>query len=248
MGALLVVQHQDDCPAGRFGPWLEAAGARLDVRRPDRGDPLPGDLADHDGLLVLGGSAGAYDDATAPWLPAVRALVRDAAATGVPTLGICLGHQLAAVALGGRVRRNPRGQTVGLTPVTWTDEARADALFGPFAARRPEPRAIHWNNDVVTGLPGDAVLLATGPGGEVQAARLAPGVWGVQLHPEADARLAGLWAASEDEGHPTREPDSPVLASIAAAHDELGATWEPLATAFGALVAGRTAADAAAGS
>lgn len=245
MGArLLVVQHQDDCPAARFGPWLEAAGAALDVRRLHAGDALPASLAEHDGLLVLGGSPGALDDEVAPWLPAVRALLEEAASSGTPTLGICLGHQLAAVALGGEVCRNPRGQTVGLTPVTWTPDAAADPLVGALVAADPSPRAIHWNNDVVTTLPPGAVLLADGPAGAVQAARFAPTVWGVQLHPEADARIAGLWAASEDAGHPTREPGSPVLREIDEAHDELGRRWEPLATAFAGLVVRHAAVDA----
>ncbi|HEY1135506.1 MAG TPA: hypothetical protein VGE77_13105, partial [Nocardioides sp.] len=84
MATLLVVQHQADCPAALFGPWLADGGLELDVRRVD--DPsteLPS-VAGFAGLLVLGGSPGAEDDATAPWLPRVRELVRAAAAAGVP--------------------------------------------------------------------------------------------------------------------------------------------------------------------
>lgn len=236
---LLVVQHQDDCPAARFGPWLEAAGCELDVRRLHREDPLAADASDHDGLLVLGGSPGANDDRDAPWLPAVRALIGDAANRGTPTLGICLGHQLAAVALGGAVHRNPRGQTVGLTPVEWTAEAASDPLFAEVVAAAPAPRAIHWNNDIVTALPAGATTLAITPGGAVQAARFAPSVWGVQLHPEADATLAEAWAASEDPDHPVRGPHGRrAIEAIDAAYDELGATWALLATRFARIVAG----------
>ena len=98
--SLLVVQHQRTCPPGRFGDWLTDAGVELDVRRPDTGDSLPIDLSGHDGLLVLGGQMGCRDDEVAPWLPAVRQLITTAAKGATPTLGICLGHQLAAVALG----------------------------------------------------------------------------------------------------------------------------------------------------
>ena len=56
---------------------------------------------------------GACDDAVAPWLAPTRALIADAVARGVPTLGVCLGHQLAAVALGGTVGRNPSGRPSG---------------------------------------------------------------------------------------------------------------------------------------
>ncbi|MFW6775383.1 type 1 glutamine amidotransferase [Nocardioides sp. CPCC 205120] len=240
---LLVVQHQDDCPPARFETWLADAGCALDVRHAGDGDPLPADLADVDGLLVLGGSPGAYDDAVAPWLPAVRALVVDAESRGVPTLGICLGHQLAAVALGGSVARDPQGQTWGLTPVGWTAAAADDPLLAPVVAARPEARAVHWNNDVVTRLPAGATMLATGPGARVQAARLARSVWGVQLHPEADGGVVECWAAAEEPAHPARGVlGRDVLTAIDDAHDELGATWAPLAASLAHLAAQRAAA------
>src|SRR5690606_30143798 len=101
--AVLVVQHEEDAGPGRLAPVLGAA-ARLDVRRPDRGEPLPGDLAGHVGLVVLGGSMGATDDDVAPWLPATRRLlaagVSDRAAwlrDGGPTLRAA-GHDPAALA------------------------------------------------------------------------------------------------------------------------------------------------------
>lgn len=97
---ILVVQHASDCPPAWFGTWLSDAGARLDVRHPYAGQPLPLDLTAHGGLLVLGGPMGAYDDDEFPWLAPTKALVRAGASHGIPVLGICLGHQLAAVALG----------------------------------------------------------------------------------------------------------------------------------------------------
>lgn len=237
MATLLVVQHQVDCPAALFGPWLAEGGLELDVRRVD--DPtvaLP-PLEGYAGVLVLGGSPGATDDEVAPWLPAVRALLRQAAERGVPTLGICLGHQLAAVALGGEVARNPRGQTVGVVPVGWTEAAATDALFAAVVAARPEAVAVHWNNDVVTTLPPGAVALARTPGGEVQAARLAPTVWGVQLHPEADRPVVEAWAALDAAVHATQGLDQEaVLAEVEEAHARLAGTWRLLADGFAGLV------------
>lgn len=237
MPTLLVVQHQADCPAALFGPWLVEGGVELDVRRVD--DPsvrLP-TLEGYAGVLVLGGSPGATDDEVAPWLPAVRALVREAAERGLPTLGICLGHQLAAVALGGAVARNPNGQTVGVTPVGWTDAAATDPLFAAIVAARPEAVAVHWNNDVVTALPPEAVVLARTPGGEVQAARLAPSVWGVQLHPEADRPVVAAWAAADAATHAARGLDQgALLDAVEGAHAQLAATWRVLAEGFARLV------------
>ena len=100
-----MVQHETICPPGWVGDWLVEAGATLDVRHPYAGDDLPATLDDHDALVVLGGSMGANDDADHAWLARVKALVREAAERAVPTWGICLGHQLCAVALGGEVVR-----------------------------------------------------------------------------------------------------------------------------------------------
>ncbi|GAA1929241.1 GMP synthase [Nocardioides lentus] len=231
---VLVVQHQADCAPAWFGRWLAQAGCDLDVVEPWRSDPssaaLPDDLAGHDGLLVLGGSMGAHDDADVAWLGPVKALVRDAVARRVPTLGICLGHQLVAVALGGRVDRNPAGQTVGLTPVRWTPEAVADPLVGPLASPR---RGVHWNDDVVVAEPPGAVALARGADGTLQVARFAETAWGVQLHPEADRAVVEEWAVGDAARHAERGLDqAAVLDEVGSAAAELRAAWEPLALAF----------------
>lgn len=217
-----------------MGEWLAEAGAALDVRRPYAGDRLPGSLAGHAGLLVLGGSMGAYDDATHPWLDDVKQLLRSAARDAVPALGICLGHQLAAVALGGRVARNPRGQQIGVLEVGWQPAAGEDPLFGDLIGQTP---AVQWNNDIVTGLPPDAVLLARAATGEVQAARFAPTVWGVQWHPEAGEQVVSAWADHDRDQAVERGIDvDGYVADVAAATDELRRTWRGLADRFAALV------------
>jgi GMP synthase (glutamine-hydrolysing) len=223
---VLVVQHQADCPPALLGLWLDAAGCELDVRHPYAGEPLPADLSEHDALVVLGGSMGAYDDADHPWLPATKELVRLAAAEGTPALGVCLGHQLATVALGGTVEVNPRGRQLGVLPMGWTDEAAGDPVLGSRPAR-----VIHWNNDVVTELPPGAALLASAPDGTVQAARLAPEVWGVQPHPEVDDTVVGRWAADERATIGPEVLDA-ALAQMHAAVPELARTWQPVAVAF----------------
>lgn len=222
---LLVVQHEDACPAGWLGDWLVEAGCALDVRRPDLGEELPGDLAQHSGLLVMGGPMGARDDGIAPWLPATRGLIQDAAETGVPALGVCLGHQLCAVALGGEIAVNPQGQQFGVLPIGWLPAADADQLFAPVVGARI---GVHWNNDVVTDLPPGAELLARAPRGEVQAARFAPTVWGVQWHPEVDDAAVATWADEDRGSYPEGVVDDRV-AAIAAAVEELAASWRPLA-------------------
>ena len=138
---------------------------------------------------------GANDDAVLEWIGPVKELIRDAVAEGVPTLGICLGHQLMGAALGGRVTPNPRGQQVGLLEVGWTDEARHDRLFGGLATPR---RGVQWNYDLVVEPPADAVILARTDDGEIQVARYAAHAWGVQLHPEVDETVVATWVTDSE--------------------------------------------------
>ena len=237
MTRIAVVQHEQDCPPHLVGTWLADAGATVTVGHPYAGDALP-DPASYDGLVVLGGSMSANDDAEHPWLGPTKERIREHAADGVPVLGICLGHQLAAVALGGTVEKNPDGQQFGLLDVGWQPEAHVDALMAPVATPR---RGVQWNDDIVTALPPNAVVLARATTGEVQVARFAPTVWGVQLHPEVDEAILRPWAEHDREAHTAVgvDPDA-VLAEIDAARAELDAAWQPLATRFVQLAAARS--------
>jgi GMP synthase (glutamine-hydrolysing) len=235
---VLVVQHASDCPPALFADWLAEAGCDLDVRHPYTGDPLPepAGLAAYAGLLVLGGPMGADDDDRHAWLGPVKELVR---VTTLPSLGICLGHQLMASALGGRVERNPRGQQLGLLEVGWTPAATADRLVGPLATPR---RGVQWNDDVVVGLPPGAELLAATSQGEVQAVRYGPRMWGVQLHPEVDAGVLEPWAEDDRGSHETRGIDTDgLLREIDEARGELDEAWRPLAAGFAGIVTGAVA-------
>ncbi|MGZ4495175.1 MAG: type 1 glutamine amidotransferase [Nocardioides sp.] len=230
---LLVVEHEAECPPGWLGEWWAQDGVALDVRRPWSGEELPADLSAHAGMVVLGGAMSADDDAVHPWLTRVKELVRSAASDGVPVLGVCLGHQLAAVALGGTVEVNPRGQQVGVLPVGWTDAAGDDPLLGPLAG---PARAVQWNNDVVSAVPPGTVELARTADGELQAARFAPTVWGVQWHPEAGVEIIGPWAEHDRDDARERGVDlDRYLRDVADAREEMRATWRGLASGFAAL-------------
>ena len=233
---VLVVEHQDSCPPHLVGQWLVDAGCTLEVCRPYAGDELPA-LTSYDAVVVLGGEMSANDDDSVAWLRPLKAGIRDAVDAGTPLLGICLGHQLLGAALGGVVERNPRGQTVGLQPVGWSEDAAGDDLV---AGRTRAEVAIHWNNDVVVALPDGAVVLARSPGGEVQVARFGPRAWGIQAHPEADVDVVRRWAESDRDDHVALGLDQDeVLAAIEQAGPALAGHWRPLAARFAEIAGER---------
>jgi GMP synthase (glutamine-hydrolysing) len=231
---VLVVEHEAGAPAAWLGEWLLEAGISLDVCRPYAGDAVPGDLSGYAGLLVLGGSMDSWDDAGCPWLPATRALVRTGEARGVPVLGLCLGHQIAAAALGGVVGRNPAGGTLALRPVGWVEGAATDPVFGPL---RDCALAVHWNDDVVLELPEGAVALAFSADGTVQAARLGRSVWGVQFHPEVGPDLLEEWVAEDGAPYSARGLDLAGFVADVRDHEaQLRASWRALAGSFAAVL------------
>lgn len=234
---VVVVQHEDDCPPGLVAEALERAGLHVDVVRPDLGESLPDadDLGDDhdpaglDGLVVLGGRMGAGDDADHPWLAPTRDLIAAAVAADVPTLGICLGHQLAARACGGTVHRNPAGKTIALRPWSPTEEGAEDPLT---SALRADEAVLHWNGDVVETVPPRATVLARTPDGAVQALRLGARAWGVQFHPEVTPAIVEGWP---EEGNDP-EDERVLVAQVRERYTVLAPVWERLLDRFAALV------------
>jgi len=240
----LVVQLCDDDGPGRLGDWLRAAGLKLDVVRPDRGAPLPQELIGYDGVVVLGGPQAAYDPpATAPYLNPVMALLRRAVADRVPTLGVCLGGQLLARALGGVVRRGERGPELGAHLVAKRDVAAEDPVFRsvPFT-----PDVIQWHYDEIAELPQAAVLLASSPAYPNQAFRIGECAWGLQFHIETTPEMVTRWAEQDREQATALGFDvDAVVAGAVAAHDDVEDVWAPAMSRYAGVVreaARRTAA------
>lgn len=201
-----MLQNHPDVPLDRFDAWFAQADepVQLDLVRPFAGDHVPSLAECGDGLVVLGGHANAYDDESAPWLPATRALLAEAVKAQVPTLGLCLGAQLLAVATGGTVQVGaPPGREAGVIDLIPRPAAADDALLGPLAAdvpadhplgRRVLARMPSMHADAVVTLPPDAVWLASSAQYPYQAFRVGSAAWGLQFHPEASAQTMLAWA------------------------------------------------------
>ena len=231
MARALIVQHTPTEGLGWLQEWLPDAGVHVQPIHPYLGHRVQ-PYVEGDALIVLGGAMGAYDDDEAPWLPAVRSLLSTAIDDGVPTLGICLGAQLLAVAAGGEVIKGPVGPEIGVSDV---EVAVSDDLMT--AGTMP---VVQWHYDTVSRMPDGATLLASSKSYEVQAFRVGDVAWGVQFHPEATLPMVAEWAG-EDEANIRnllgRTPED-VIGDMADAQARLAAAGEALARRFAAVITG----------
>jgi GMP synthase-like glutamine amidotransferase len=187
---LAVLHHLPEPFLGLAERPLRDAGLTLDERDLLKGDELPR-LDEADGILSFGGSQSVVDIDRDPLLTAEARLLREAVEAKVPVLGICLGGQLLAHALGAPVTRAPR-RTVAWVEVEATPAAAADPLGQALGS---PVRGLHWNEDRFD-LPPGATELLTRHGQGVTAFRGGERAWGVQFHPEVDAATLERWYSS----------------------------------------------------
>jgi GMP synthase-like glutamine amidotransferase len=163
---------------------LQRLGVLSTAVRVDLGETVP-DLRTYDAVIFAGGEY-RPDQFELPIFKAERKRIMEALEANVPILGICLGHQLLAYWLGGKVKR--RRWELGWLPVTVNEEGQNDPLF---AGLGDSFHAFLWHGDQITKLPEEAVLLASSEACRVQAFRLRDQpVWGVQFNPQYDPVIA----------------------------------------------------------
>jgi GMP synthase (glutamine-hydrolysing) len=181
---VLIIEHVEGEGPGLLLPPLEAEICRL-----WRGDPLP-DTVRHRALVVLGGHFAAWDEAVQPQVRLISAYLE----ARRPVLGVCLGSQLLARALGARNYRGPALEK-GVFPLQLTDEGRRDPLLGHLDGAS----VVEWHEDTFD-LPPGAVHLASTDAYRNQAFRF-DNAWGVQFHIECDQTLRRDWqmAPAPDE-------------------------------------------------
>jgi GMP synthase-like glutamine amidotransferase len=230
MARALVVQHTAHEGLGRFQDWLPAIGIDVHPIHPYLGHRVPPSV-EGDALIVLGGPMGATDDEVAPWLPATRDLLATAIDDGVPTLGICLGAQLLAVAAGGEVRRGALGPELGLGVVT---VSQPDQLLSS-----GDLPVVQWHFDALVRLPESATLLASSARYAAQAFRVGEVAWGLQFHVEATVEMVAEWARADagalaEEGRAAAD----VVGEVAGAVGDLEAAGLQVARRFAHVITG----------
>jgi len=200
---VLAFRHVPFEGLGLIQPALEERG--IEVEFPDlfrSGAALP-DTASAGGLIFMGGPMSVNDDL--PYLQFEMDAIRQAVGRGQPVLGICLGAQLLAKALGARVYRNPVKE-IGWFEVELTGAGRQDPLLS--ALDSPET-ILQWHGETFD-LPAGAVWLAQSKDCRHQAFRVGANVYGLQFHLEVTPEMIADWCTQDANCGDVRELDSPI--------------------------------------
>ncbi|MEM9144641.1 MAG: type 1 glutamine amidotransferase [Pseudomonadota bacterium] len=191
---ILVLQHERIEHPGIFRRFLAEDGHSWHPVHLDEGEPVPdaSHLAEFGALWVMGGPMDVWQEDAHPWLCAEKALIREAVeGRGMAFLGLCLGHQLLAEALGGKVRPSARPE-IGVMDVQLTEEGATSILFDDLPGRFA---CLQWHSAEVVQMPAGARCLATSPDCAVQAMGWGPRAYSVQFHIEIESDTVAGWAA-----------------------------------------------------
>jgi GMP synthase-like glutamine amidotransferase len=215
------LQHVPFEGLGSIAPWLEEHGYEMTKTEFFGSAALPA-IKDIDLLIVMGGPMSVNDEQQLPWLVPEKRFVYDAIAAGVPVLGICLGAQLIASALGARVYRNSEKE-IGWFPVHGIPSSENAAFRFP-----PSLLAFHWHGETFD-LPQGARLIAKSDGCLHQAFQIGVSVIGLQFHLETTPESAqAIVSHCRDELIPSTyvQSESDLLAVKAAVYDQVNMEME----------------------
>jgi len=176
---VLFIQHGVTDKPGLLAEELDNSRVAVEIAHPYLGEMLPASLEAFGGLAVGGGAQSAYEEDKYPYLSRECDLIREAAHAGKPVLGLCLGAQLMASALGAPVRPGSRRE-IGFFPVTLDPIAKYDPLLCDLPT---DFVAAHWHGDIFD-LPAAGMRLASSALTQNQLFRYGCGLYGLQFHLE----------------------------------------------------------------
>jgi GMP synthase (glutamine-hydrolysing) len=188
MSKLLVFRHVAHEILGTLDPLLRNSGFRIKYVNYERDPDAKPNIDNYDGLIVLGGPMNVDQVDKYPNLLTEVRLIKRAVDTGMPVLGICLGSQLLAKALGAEVRKNKKPE-IGWYDVTPTTKGKKDDLISQFKGTE---KIFQWHGDTFD-LPDGAVHLASSEHCTNQAFKFGNNVYGFQFHLEVDTNLIERW-------------------------------------------------------
>ncbi len=187
---ILVLQHAKVEHPGIFRDFLKEDGHTWEAVELDEDEALP-DIDQYDALWVMGGPMDVWQEAEYPWLKVEKEYIKQAVMEkGKPYLGLCLGHQLLAEALGGEVGPSERPE-IGVMDVFLTDQGASGVLLDDFEDRFP---CLQWHSAEVKRLPEGAMVLAVSDDCAVQAMSWGTRAFSVQFHVEIEVDTVDKWA------------------------------------------------------
>jgi GMP synthase-like glutamine amidotransferase len=217
---LHIIQNDPEVPPGNI---LDILSIPYTVHHPYRGEKLP-EIRQIPALIVMGGAMGANDDARHPFLTDLKNLIRSCVAARIPYLGICLGGQLLAAALGAKVVSNRR-EELGTLKVVLTNDGKSDRLFCGIAE---EFSTFQWHHDSFD-IPEGGILLASSAACPHQAFRVGDSAWGLQFHPEVTEPIIRDWCAWD---RTTQDKSEDMITAFAKEADIYSATARRLLQNF----------------
>jgi GMP synthase (glutamine-hydrolysing) len=180
--SLLVFQHERNEPPAVLGSILRDHGHRLRVVELFAGQPVPPDLDDVDGIVSMGGSPNVDQAADYPWMAAEMAMIKQAHDRSIPIVGVCLGAQLIAAALGGKVSPMATPEA-GWANVTQSFPGTIDTIYGGIPW---DTMQMHMHGQEITALPPGGTPLAGSKLCKTQSFRVGMTTYGFQYHFEWD--------------------------------------------------------------